>query len=83
MLVLTVREGDVIEIGDNVRIMVRHVKKGILKASIDAPPDIAVRRLSAADPLYSDTDHADEDERVPEPAVFVTTRRRRPGTRRD
>lgn len=92
MLVLTVREGDVLVVGDGtggtapVRIMVRQLKKGMFKACIDAPAEVMIRRLSAAGPEEADELEDDEDEieprDLPPPAVFVTTRRRRPGVNR-
>ena len=85
MLVLTVREGDVIVIGDNVRVMVRQIKKGMFKACFDAPQDVSIRRLSATEPPVNADDEWDEAEMfaaAPVPVVFVTTRRRRPGANR-
>lgn len=94
MLVLTVREGDVIVVGDgaggttSVRIMVRQLKKGMFKACIDAPQEVVIRRLSAAEPVAADARFEDdleaeaEAEREMPPAVFITSRRRRPGANR-
>lgn len=82
MLVLTLREGDVIEVGENVNIMIRRVKNGVLKVCIDAPSDVPVRRLAPASADDSGEESglaaAESPWIMPDAAAFVTTRRKRP-----
>jgi len=44
MLVLAVKEGEAVQIGDNVRITVLKDKKDSLKLSIEAPREIEIQR---------------------------------------
>lgn len=73
MLVLLNQEGDIIEIGPDVRLMVQRVHGSWVKIAIDAPREIAIRRVPRADaPAEGET------EEVARP-VEVLVRRRRPG----
>lgn len=74
MLVVAQHEGDVITIGEDIRILVTRVRGGTVKMSIDAPAHVAIVRVPAVIP-----------EERPEPTVdvlpaFVVTRRGRPGS---
>ncbi len=47
MLVITTQEGEAIQVGDDVRILVRRVKGGWVKLCIDAPREIPIQRIEA------------------------------------
>ncbi len=47
MLVITAQEGDAIEVGGDVRILIRRVKGGAVKLCIDAPREIPIQRVPA------------------------------------
>ena len=53
MLVLTHKEGEVLQIGDDIRIHVKRIKGNWVRLCIDAPRDVELRRLSV--------DEAEED----------------------
>ncbi|GDX82067.1 hypothetical protein LBMAG42_38780 [Deltaproteobacteria bacterium] len=75
MLVVAQHEGDVLTIGDDIRILVTRVRGGTVKMSIDAPAHVAIVRVPATELVAR-----------PEPIVevlpaYVTTRGSRPGSR--
>ncbi|MEE2752178.1 MAG: carbon storage regulator [Myxococcota bacterium] len=45
MLVLTQREGEVLEVGDNVRIHIKRIKGNWVRLVIDAPPEVSLQRV--------------------------------------
>lgn len=45
MLVITQQEGEILEIGGNIRIMIRRVKGGWVRLCIDAPREVAIQRI--------------------------------------
>jgi len=47
VLVLTHKEGEVLEIGSDVRIHVKRIKGNWVRLCIEAPRDVPLRRLSA------------------------------------
>jgi len=47
MLVITTQEGEAIQIGEDVRILVRRVKGGWVRLCIDAPREIPIQRVEA------------------------------------
>lgn len=47
MLVLTHKEGEVLQIGDDIRIHVKRIKGNWVRLCIDAPRHVELRRLSA------------------------------------
>jgi carbon storage regulator len=47
MLVITTQEGEAIQIGEDVRILVRRVKGGWVRLCIDAPREIPIQRIEA------------------------------------
>ena len=47
MLVLTQREGEVLEVGDNVRIHIKRIKGNWVRLVIDAPPEVSLQRIAA------------------------------------
>ena len=47
MLVLTHKEGEVLEIGPDIRIHVKRIKGNWVRLCIDAPRDVVLRRLPA------------------------------------
>jgi carbon storage regulator len=44
MLILTRKQGEVIRIGDHVKVMILEVRGSQVKLGITAPPDVAVHR---------------------------------------
>lgn len=80
MLVITQQEGEILEIGDNVRILIRRVRGGWVRMAIDAPREVVIRRVRvAADAAVAVGDDSDKPE-IPPPLTpaNVVTRRRRP-----
>lgn len=47
LLVLTHKEGEVLQIGSDVRIHVKRIKGNWVRLCIDAPRDVKLKRLSA------------------------------------
>ena len=47
MWVLTHKEGEVLQIGDDIRIHVKRIKGNWVRLCIDAPRNVELRRLSA------------------------------------
>jgi carbon storage regulator len=47
MLVITTQEGEAIQIGEDVRILVRRVKGGWVRLCIDAPREVPIQRIEA------------------------------------
>lgn len=45
MLVLTQREGEILQVGDDVRIYIKRIKGHWVKLCIDAPPHVALQRI--------------------------------------
>ena len=54
MLVLTHKEGEVLQIGDDIRIHVKRIKGNWVRLCIDAPRDVELRRLSAGEAIHSE-----------------------------
>ncbi|MFZ5477816.1 MAG: carbon storage regulator [Myxococcota bacterium] len=50
MLVISHQEGDILQIGDDVRIMVRQVKGGWVRLCIDAPREVQITRVTSQPP---------------------------------
>jgi carbon storage regulator CsrA len=59
MLVLTHKEGEVLQIGDDVRIHVKRIKGNWVRLSIDAPRHVQLRRLSAEEAAAADQKERD------------------------
>lgn len=68
MLVITVREGDIVTIGDHVKIRISRAKAHGLKMAIDCPTQMQIQVVEAVEP----EDNRQTAERVP---AIVTTRR--------
>jgi carbon storage regulator len=47
MLVLTQKEGEILQIGDDIRIHIKRVKGNWVRLAIDAPRDVALLRIPA------------------------------------
>ena len=47
MLVLTQKEGEVLQIGDDIRIYIKRVKGNWVRLCIDAPREVALLRIPA------------------------------------
>ena len=58
MLVLTHKEGEVLQIGDDIRIHVKRIKGNWVRLCIDAPRNVELRRLAV-----DEIDDAMENER--------------------
>ena len=56
MLVLTQREGRVLEVGDNVRIYIKRIKGNWVRLCIDAPPEVQLQRIPAPMIVASEED---------------------------
>jgi carbon storage regulator len=54
MLVLTHKEGEVLQIGDDIRVHVKRIKGNWVRLCIDAPRHVELRRLSADETLNSE-----------------------------
>jgi carbon storage regulator len=61
MLVLTQREGEILEIGDDVRIYIKRIKGNWVRLCIDAPPEVSLQRIPA--PMLAPADD-DQDVQV-------------------
>lgn len=83
MLVVTQKDGDVIEIGPDIRIMVSHTRKGVVRLAIDAPREVEIKRLSAPTDPPPDPGVVGAEPSVVRvlhlPSSAVTARRHRPG----
>ena len=58
MLVLTHKEGEILEIGPDVRIYVKRIKGNWVRLCIDAPKDVTLRRLTAEEAAQEDEPEA-------------------------
>jgi carbon storage regulator len=47
MLVLTQREGEILQIGDDVRIYIKRIRGNWVRLCIDAPPEVSLERIPA------------------------------------
>ncbi len=54
MLVLTQREGEVLEVGDSVRIHIKRIKGNWVRLCIDAPPEISLQRIAVTPEVVDD-----------------------------
>ena len=61
MLVLTHKEGEVLEIGSDIRIHVKRIKGNWVRLSIEAPREVPLRRLSAAEVAKRNDQTADDE----------------------
>lgn len=59
MLILSLRRGDVLEIGENVQIQVLRVGRGRVKVGVDAPKEVDVNRVGQG-PSQKEEDHGRE-----------------------
>ncbi len=56
MLVLTQKEGEILQIGENVRIYIKRVKGNWVRLCIDAPREISLQRI----PVDKVQEHEDQ-----------------------
>ena len=61
MLVLTHKEGEVLQIGDDVRIHVKRIKGNWVRLCIEAPREVELRRLSAEEAAMAMAEHQVRD----------------------
>lgn len=47
MLVLTQKEGEILQVGDNVRIYIKRIKGNWVRLCIDAPKEVELKRIPA------------------------------------
>ena len=47
MLVLTQKEGEILQVGDDVRIYIKRIKGNWVRLCIDAPPEVKLHRVPA------------------------------------
>ncbi len=59
MLVLTHKEGEVLQIGDDIRIHVKRIKGNWVRLCIDAPRNVELRRLGVDE--LDELDAAEKD----------------------
>lgn len=65
MLVLTQKEGEVLQLGDDIRIYIKRVKGNMVRLCIDAPREVAIVRVPAVParrPLNRVADHDESDD---------------------
>ena len=67
MLVLTQKEGEILQVGDDVRIYIKRIKGNWVRLCIDAPRNIELKRIPAP--------RRDEDNEEREQPRFVRMRR--------
>ncbi len=58
MLVLTQKEGEILQVGDDVRIYIKRIKGNWVRLCIDAPPEVKLQRISG--PHQPKSEAADE-----------------------
>jgi len=61
MLVLTQKEGEILQIGDDIFIHIKRVKGNWVRLCIDAPREVALQRIAAPKPETAETVTADKD----------------------
>ena len=59
MLILTRKQGEVIRIGDKVKIMILEVRGSQVKLGISAPPDVAVHREEVYERIQQENQRAE------------------------
>lgn len=72
MLVLTQKEGEILQVGDDVRIYIKRIKGNWVRLCIDAPKQVELKRIPA--PKLGARDEMSEEEPMatPEPRVLRT-----------
>ncbi len=60
MLILTRRRGEILVIGDNIRVMVTAVRGKYIDIGIDAPRDIFVHRAEVYEKIQQEEAHRNE-----------------------
>jgi len=60
MLVLTQKEGEVLQVGENVRIYIKRIRGNQVRLCIDAPRDVTLLRIPAGQETAEEPDEADE-----------------------
>ena len=73
MLVITQKEGEILQIGPDIRIMIRRAKGGWVRFCIDAPRSVDIQRIAAPEPV-----EPEESNEIAVPDVVL----RRKGERR-
>lgn len=56
MLVLTQKEGEILQVGDDVRIYIKRIKGHWVRLCIDAPADVQLTRIPAPQALPEDAE---------------------------
>lgn len=60
MLVLTQKEGEILQVGDNVRIYIKRIKGNWVRLCIDAPKEIELKRIPAPKGVEEETEEVRE-----------------------
>jgi len=60
MLVLTQKEGEVLQVGENVRIYIKRIRGNQVRLCIDAPRDVTLLRIPAGQPAPEEEPETDE-----------------------
>jgi len=69
MLVLTQKEGEILQVGDDITIFIKRIRGHWVRLCIDAPPDVELQRIPA--PPAAKEDIGSEEE----PVVFRSRQR--------
>ena len=72
MLVLTQKEGEILQVGDDVRIYIKRIKGNWVRLCIDAPRDVRLQRI----PAPREEEAAEDKGRDGEAQVVRINRRR-------
>jgi len=73
MLVLTQKEGEILQVGDDVRIYIKRIKGNWVRLCIDAPRDVRLQRIPA--PRDQDAGAEKTDDDVDAQVVRINRRR--------
>ena len=81
MLVLTQKEGEILQVGDDVRIYIKRVKGNWVRLCIDAPREVEIQRIPGPSRVVESRREAeqgmDQEEIDADPLVFRTRSVRR------
>ena len=64
MLVLTQKEGEILQVGDDVRIYIKRIKGNWVRLCIDAPRDVSLKRIPAPRQIDESADRGAQSSRA-------------------
>lgn len=76
MLVITHQEGEILQIGSDIRILIRRVKGGWVRLCIDAPREVLVQRIVPSEVEEAKATAEASASRIVTPQEIVVRRRR-------